>query len=170
MHADLSHSPTRRHPFLRALGLASLAIAGLILPFVWDVLSLVNEMPKMNWLQHALAQAPALSWLMMFVWGAAIPGVLLWSMHQEKHHKIATIATMLALRWVAVTWYVHMPVSGQCDSLYSQWSWACTVLQWAYSLSLGLATATYVFVMLGLGLSALGLLAEGLDEKPAHAS
>ena len=56
MHADLSHPSARRHPFLRALGLASLAIAGLILPFVWDVLSLVNEMPKMDWLQQALAQ------------------------------------------------------------------------------------------------------------------
>ena len=164
MHADLSHSPTRRHPFLRALGLASLAIAGLILPFVWDVLSLVNEMPKMNWLQHALAQAPALSWLMMFVWGAAIPGVLLWSMHQEKHHKIATIATMLVLMWVAVTWYVHMPASSRCMAIYPHTTWACDVLQWGYSLSLGIATATYVFTMLAMGFSALGLLAENLGD------
>ena len=170
MHADITHSSARRHPFLRALGLASLAIAGLILPFVWDVLSLVNEMPKMDWLQETLAQAPVLSWLMMFVWGAAIPGVLLWRMHQQRHHKLMTVTAMLALMWIAITWYVHMPVSGQCGNLYPQWAWACTVLQWAYSLSLGLATATYVFVMLGLGLSALGLLAEGLDEKPAHAS
>ena len=56
MHADLSHSRPGAI-LLRALG-SRFAIAGLILPFVWDVLSLVNEMPKMNWLQHALAQAP----------------------------------------------------------------------------------------------------------------
>ena len=170
MHADITHSSARRHPFLRALGLASLAIAGLILPFVWDVLSIVNEMPKIGWLQHALAQVPVLSWLMMFVWGIAIPGVLLWSMHRTTPHKLATVVAMLVLMWIAVTWYVHMPVSGQCMNLYAQWAWACTTLQWAYSLSLGIATAAYVFIMLGLGLSALGMLAEGLDEKAAHAS
>ena len=171
MHLSLLHSsPHQRHCLLRALALASLAIAGIALPFVWDFLAAINSMPKMHWLQQMLEQMPATSWLMMFVWGAAIPGVLLWSMHQQRHHKLMTVTAMLALMWIAITWYVHMPSSGQCTSMYAQWAWACTALQWAYSMSLGIATATYVFVMLALGLSALGLLAEGLDEKPAHAS
>ena len=170
MHADLSHSPTRRHPFLRALGLASLAIAGLILPFVWDVLSLVNEMPKMNGLQHALAQAPALSWLMMFVWGGAIPLVLLKNMDQTPSHKLRTTVVMLVLMWIAVTWYVHMPASNQCSALYGSWYWACSVLQWGYSMSLVLSIAAYAFLMLGLMVTALGLFAEGLEDEPSHAA
>ena len=171
MHLSLLHSsPHQRQCLLRALALASLAIAGIALPFVWDFLAAINSMPKMHWLQQMLEQMPATSWLMMFVWGAAIPLVLLHSLQQTPSHKLRTVVLMLVLMWIAITWYVHMPVSGQCGSLYPQWTWACTVLQWAYSLSLGLATATYVFVMLALGLSALGLLAEGLDEKPAHAS
>ena len=170
MHADLSHPAARRHPVLRALGLASLAIAGLILPFVWDVLSLVNEMPKMSWLQQALAQAPALSWLMMFVWGAAIPGVLLWSMHQTRHHKLMTVIAMLALMWIAVTWYVHMPASNQCTMLYESWEWACSVLQWGFSMSLLLAIAAYAFLMLGLVISSLGQLSEGMEDEKSHAA
>ena len=170
MHADITHSSARRHPFLRALGLASLAIAGLILPFVWDVLSIVNEMPKIGWLQHALAQVPVLSWLMMFVWGGAIPLVLLHSLQQTPSHKLRTVVLMLVLMWIAITWYVHMPASNQCSTLYDSWEWACSVLQWGYSMSLLLAIAAYAFLMLGLVISALGQLAEGMEDEKSHAA
>ena len=74
MHISLLHSsPHQRHCLLRALALASLAIAGIALPFVWDFLAAINSMPKMHWLQQMLEQMPAASWLMMFVWGGAIP-------------------------------------------------------------------------------------------------
>ena len=172
MHASntLTHPSTRSKNLLLALVLASLAIAGLVLPFVWDVLSSVNELPKMQWLQQTLALAPWPSWLMMFVWGAAIPLALLLGMHQAPRHRLRNAILVLALMFVAVTWYVHMPASALCSSAYAEIGWACTLLQGAYSLSLGLATAAYVFTMLAMGFSAMGLLAESLDDAPAHAS
>lgn len=164
MHAfhSLSHPSKRSKNLLRALALASLAVAGFVLPFVWDVLAAINELPKMTWLQTLLAQAPLLSWLMMFVWGAAIPVVLI--MLVSSTHRLRNAAMVLALMLVAVTWYVHMPASSRCMAIYSNATWACDVLQWGYSLSLGIATATYVFTMLAMGFSALGLLAENLGD------
>lgn len=167
-HLNPDHS-ARNHNLLVALMLASLAAAGLILPFVWDGLATLNEMPKILWLQNALAQAPIASWLMMFVWGAAVPAILLLGMHQAPAHKLRCTLTTLAVMMIALTWYVHMPMSGQCMVMYPRADWACTLLRWGYSLSLGLATAAYVFTMLAMGFSALGLLAENLDEPTAHA-
>jgi hypothetical protein len=163
----LSHPSRRSKNLLRALALASLAVAGFVLPFVWDVLAAINELPKMAWLQAMLAQAPLLSWLMMFVWGAAVPAVLLLGMQVSPTHRLRNAAMVLALMLVAVTWYVHMPASSRCMALYPNTTWACELLQWGYSLSLGIATATYVFAMLAMGFSALGLLAESFDEAPA---
>ena len=171
MHANLIHQPShKRLCLLRALALASLAIAGLALPFAWDVLASINSMPKMHWLQQTLAQAPAFSWLMMFVWGGAIPLVLLKNMDQTPSHKLRTTVVMLVLMWIAVTWYVHMPASNQCSALYGSWDWACSVLQWGYSMSLVLSIAAYAFLMLGLMVTALGLFAEGLEDEPSHAA
>ena len=158
----------RRGLLLRAMALASLAIAGLILPFVWNLLELVNQMPKMQGLQDALAQWPVSSWLTMFVLGACIPAALLVGMHWSTH-KILTAAIMLALMWAAITWYVHMPAMGLCSALYPQSELACSALQWAGSMSLGLATAAYVFLMLGLAVSALDLLVRGLEDDTVHA-
>jgi len=161
---SLSHPSRRSKNLLRALALASLAVAGFALPFVWDVLAAINELPKMAWLQSLLAQAPLLSWLMMFVWGAAIPVVLIMCMQVSPAHRLRNAAMVLALMLVAVTWYVHMPASSRCMAIYPHTTWACDVLQWGYSLSLGIATATYVFTMLAMGFSALGLLAENLGD------
>ena len=158
----------RRGLLLRAMALASLAIAGLILPFVWNLLELINEMPKMQGLQHALSQWPVASWLMMFVWGACIPAALLAGMHWPGH-KIMMAAIMLVLMWVAITWYVHVPAMGLCSVLYPQSELSCSALHWAGSMSLGLATAAYVFLMLGLAVSALDLLVRGLEDDAAHA-
>ena len=163
----LSHPSRRSRNLLRALALASLAVAGFVLPFVWDVLAAINELPKMAWLQAVLAQVPLVSWLMMFVWGAAIPAVLLLSMQVWPTHRLRNAAMVMALMLVAVTWYVHMPASSRCAAIYPGATWACEVLQWGYSLSLGIATATYVFTMLAMGFSALGLLAESFEEAPA---
>ena len=46
----------RRGLVIRAMALASLAVAGFVLPFVWDVLEFINQLPKMAWLQNLLAQ------------------------------------------------------------------------------------------------------------------
>lgn len=172
MHAfnTLAHLSTRSRNLLRALALASLAAAGFALPFVWDVLGAINEMPKMHWLQSLLSIEPPISWLMMFIWGSAIPLVLLLAMHQAPAHRLRNAVLVLVLMWLAVTWYVHMPASGMCPVFYPSAELACTALQWGYSLSLGIATATYVFAMLALGFSALGLLAESLEEDPVQAS
>lgn len=169
MHAFHLHPSPRNRSLLLALVLASLAVAGLVLPFVWNVLGAINELPKMLWLQHALAEVPIASWLMMFVWGAAVPAVLLLGMHKAPAFRVSCALTIAALMLIAVTWYVHMPASSQCMAMYSKAEWACMLLRWGYSLSLGLATAAYVFIMLAMGFSALGLLAENLDDPKAHA-
>jgi hypothetical protein len=163
----LSHPSRRSKTLLRALALASLAVAGFVLPFVWDVLAAINELPKMAWLQALLAHAPLASWLMMFVWGAAVPAALLLCMQISPTHRLRNAAMVLALMLVALTWYVHMPASSRCVAVYPGATWACDLLQWGYSLSLGIATATYVFAMLAMGFSALGLLAESFEEAPA---
>lgn len=79
MHALITHSHpsgvhhrSRGKGLLLALGLASLAVAGIVLPFVWDLLGFVNGLPKMEWLQSILAVSPVFSWLMMFAWGLEI--------------------------------------------------------------------------------------------------
>ena len=171
MHISLLHSsPHQRHCLLRALALASLAIAGIALPFVWDFLAAINSMPKMHWLQQMLEQMPAASWLMMFVWGASIPLALLWCLYQAPTHKLRNSILVVVLMLLTVTWYVHMPVSGQCQNIYPGADWACMALQWGYSLSLGIATAAYVFTMFALALSALGLVADNLMDSSAKPS
>ena len=70
------HHRSRGKGLLLALVLASLAVAGIVLPFVWDLLGFVNSLPKLAWLQQMLAVAPGLSWLMMFAWGLAVPAAL----------------------------------------------------------------------------------------------
>lgn len=171
MHDNLIHSSShKRQCLLRSLAIASLAIAGIALPFVWDFLASINSMPKMHWLQQMLEQMPATSWLMMFIWGGAIPLVLLHSLQQTPIHKLRTVVLMMVLMWIAITWYVHMPASNQCSTLYESWGWACSVLQWGYSMSLLLAIAAYAFLMLGLVITALGLLAEGMEDEHSHAA
>ena len=164
MHAynTLPHPTSRGKNLLRALALASLVIAGLVLPFVWDLLAVINDLPKMGWLQNLLALSPALSWLMMFVWGAGIPLALLLCLYQSPHHKLRNGVLVAVLMLVTVTWYVHMPISGQCLNTYPNAGWACLALQWGYSLSLGIATAAYVFTMFAMALSALGLMADNI--------
>lgn len=171
MHANHSNIPSHRKLcLLRALALASLAIAGMSLPFAWDVLASIDRMPKMGWLQQALAQVPPLSWIMMFVWGGAIPLVLLLSLQQERPHKLRTAIAMLVLMLIAVTWYAHMPLSSQCAAMYPAASFSCSALEWGYSLSLVLSLAAYAFLILGLSITALGLLAEGLEDEHGHAA
>ena len=159
----------RRGLVVRALALASLAVAGFVLPFVWDVLESINQLPKMSWLQSLLAQQAAASWLMMLACGISIPVVLLVGMRWHGWRRGATVTCMLALMWIAVTWFVHMPSTAQCNQIYNA-EIACSALQWAFSMSLGLATAAYVFLMLGLAVSALGMLVEGLEDDPVHAA
>ena len=172
MHAynTLTHPSTRSKNLLLALALTSLVVAGLVLPLVWDFLAMINEIPKMQWLQSLLAVSPAASWLMMFVWAASIPLALLWCLYQAPAHKLRNSILVVVLMLLTVTWYVHMPVSGQCQNIYPSADWSCLALQWGYSLSLGIATAAYVFTMFALALSALGLVAENLMDSSAEPS
>ena len=124
----------------------------------------------MAWLTDLLARSPVASWLLMFFWGATIPLMLLFTLHQSPHHRVRNILGVLVLMFIAVTWYVHMPASNQCSALYASWDWACSVLQWGYSMSLVLSIAAYAFLMLGLMVTALGLFAEGLEDEPSHAA
>lgn len=172
MHAynTLTHPSSRSKNLLLALALGSLVMAGLVLPLVWDLLSVVNEMPKMQWLQNLLHASPATSWLLMFAWGASIPAALLWSLYQAPAHKLRNSVLVALLMLLTITWYVHMPFSGQCQSIYPHAAWACLALKWGYSLSLGIATAAYVFTMFALALSACGLVADSLMEPSAKPS
>ena len=176
MHALITHSHpsgvhhrSRGKGLLLALGLASLAVAGIVLPFVWDLLGFVNGLPKMGWLQSILAVSPVFSWLMMFAWGLAVPVALIYALYHPQTHPWGNAAMVAGAMFIAVTWYVHMPASNQCSALYASWDWACSVLQWGYSMSLVLSIAAYAFLMLGLMVTALGLFAEGLEDKPSHA-
>ena len=171
MHAihALTHPSRRSKNLLRALALASLALAGLILPFVWNLLSAINDLPKMAWLQQLLGVVPVFSWLMMFLWGSAIPLALLLCLH-EQYRRRAAVA-LLVLMFIAITWFVHMPSAGRCDVMYRNSELACSALRWGFSTSLGLATAAYVFTIFVIGFSSLGLFAQCIgDNKTAHAS
>ncbi|MBF5007533.1 hypothetical protein [Diaphorobacter caeni] len=175
MLATSSHNPIR-HPsqrsrnLLLAIALASLAVAGFVLPFVWDVLGAVDAMPKMAWLQQMLVNIPIVSWMMMFVWGATIPLMLLFMLHQSPHHRMRNGFFVLVLMLIAVTWYVHMPSAGRCDVLYPNAELACSAMRWGFSTSLGLATAAYVFAVFVVGFSSVGLFAQCISDKPAHAT
>ncbi len=172
-HNPIRPPSHRGRNLLLAIALASLAVAGLALPFVWDVLATIDAMPKMAWLQQMLSVSPVLSWLMMFAWGATIPLMLLFMLHQGKAHRIRNGLVVLALMFVAVTWYVHMPAAGRCDLMYPRAELACSVLKWGFSTSLGLATAAYVFTIFVIAFSSVGLLAQcfaGNEEDAAHAS
>ena len=175
-HASSQPAQPGRHAHFSArricLGMVLLCIgiAALALPLVRDALNLVQSQTHWKPLEHWLAQAPMASWLMMFVWGAAIPLVLLHSLQQTPSHKLRTVVLMMVLMWIAVTWYVHMPASNQCTMLYESWEWACSVLQWGFSMSLLLAIAAYAFLMLGLVISSLGQLSEGMEDEKSHAA
>ncbi|QNP47668.1 hypothetical protein [Diaphorobacter aerolatus] len=170
-----SHNPIRQpshrgRNLLLAFALASLAIAGFVLPFVWDVLAAIDNMPKMQWLQPLLSASPVLSWFMMFVWGASIPLMLLFMLHQAPAHRIRNGFVVLVLMFIAVTWYVHMPPAYRCDVLYPQAELACSALKWGFSTSLGLATAAYVFAVFVVAFSSVGFLAQSLSDKPSEAN
>lgn len=176
MLATSSHNPIRQpsnrgRNLLLAIALASLAIAGFVLPFVWDVLSAVDNLPKMAWLTNILSTSAVASWLLMFFWGATIPLMLLFTLHQSPHHRVRNIFFVLVLMFIAVTWYVHMPAAYHCDALYPQAELACSALRWGFSTSLGLATAAYVFSVFVVAFSSIGFLAQCIGDKPdeAHA-
>lgn len=170
MHALITLSPHKPAPvrklsrskgLMLALLLASLAVAGMVMPFVWNMLGAINELPKMAWLQSALAVVPVLSWLLMFAWGIAVPVALVYALYHPQSHAWRNALLVAALMLAAVTWYVHMPAATQCLSWYAQ-PRACSALQWGFNMSLGIATAAYVFIVFILALSALGLAAESI--------
>lgn len=159
------HHRSRGKGLLLALVLASLAVAGIVLPFVWDLLGFVNSMPKLAWLQQMLAVAPGLSWLMMFAWGLAVPAALLYALYQPQSRPWAHAALVAGAMLGALVWYTHMPAAAQCTTLYPQADMACQALRWGFSLSLGVATAAYVFIVFMVALSSLGLLAECVSRQ-----
>lgn len=140
---------------LLAIILASVAAAAVILPQVWNVLAVIDAMPKMHFVQTLLAQAPMASWLMMFLWGGAVTVTLIFTI--LRHWGVPGALTVALLMFISVTWYVHMPNVNQCSAMYSYDS-VCNLIQWSFKLSLAAATAAYMFAVFLLGLSALGLL------------
>lgn len=144
----------RRRSLLFGLALLSLALAGAILPLVWNVLAWINGLSKWEGLHQALMQMPLASWLLMFVWGAAVPLTLIaLLLRPSRALALGLAAAMLG----AVAWYVHMPDVGQCSALYAQASW-CGSLRWAQTLSLAIATSVYVFAIFLAALAGLGML------------
>jgi hypothetical protein len=153
--------PTRRRTW-RYVGLglmlASIAVAAAVLPFVWNFLDAINALPKMAWLQTLLAGMPAASWVLMLVWGTAVP-VALMVAFSRPGQVLPSVLLIAALTLWAVTWYVHMPAASQCTGLYPDSS-LCGVLQWTFSLSLGLATSIYIFAIFLLAVSSLCMLTD----------
>lgn len=141
--------------------LASLAIAGIVVPLEWNVLTVLADLPKWAALQHLLAQAPLASWLLMLVWGTAVPVSLVVALRYHRNAAGAALAIGFAV--LALLWYTHMPALSQCESTYQN-ATLCNGLQWSYSMSLALANAVYLFaVIVGL-LSGIGLIATKVDD------
>lgn len=150
-------STFQRHHLLWALALASLAVAGAVLPQVWDVLDLLDGLPKLAWLRSLLDAMPMASWLLMFAWGAAVPVALLDALRRPRGlRSVLRVGVSILL---ALVWYAHMPSAALCYPFYHRYT-VCSALQWGFSLSLGLATAAYVFGLFLLALSALELAFE----------
>ncbi|WP_353234278.1 hypothetical protein [Diaphorobacter ruginosibacter] len=173
MHASILrhsvlHPSQRGKNLMLAFTLGSLAIAGFVLPFVWDVLAAIDALPKMAWLQQLLHAAPVASWLLMFAWGASIPLMLLFALHQAPRHRVRNTVAVLALMLIAITWFVHMPSAAHCDVMYPHAELACSALRWGFSTSLGLATAAYVFAIFVVGFSAVGLFAQCIENESAQ--
>lgn len=154
---------------LLALLMACLAIAGAILPMVWDLLASLKQLPRMDWLEAMLARSPALSWTLMLLWGTAVSVALLLTLSLRWGWQGALLIAALSL--AAVVWYMHMPGTKQCQALYGMGN-VCEIWQWVFSVSLALATALYMFAIFLLALCALGLLftrpGELSDEPPGE--
>ena len=169
-HTDDRHSPPDKHRLPRrwrygllALLVACLAIAGAVVPAVWNLLDLFDQLPKMAWLQDLLARSPAVSWSLMLVWGTAVSIALLSMLSLRQGWQ--GVALVAALTLWAVTWYLHMPHVQQCHAMYGAGN-ICNTWQWVFTISLSLATALYMFVIFLLSLSALGLMFTAPDETP----
>lgn len=158
----------RQRSLLWGAGVVSLVGCGAALPAVWNLLAFIHTLPRWDWLAQNLAQAPMAAWLMMLVWGTAVPLCLLATLWGGLRWRGGLLTAGLAL-W-AVAWYVHMPALSQCAALYDGGS-ACTVLQTVYPLSLGLTVAVYLFGLCVLLLGGLGLVSRTTlqpDELELH--
>lgn len=161
-HPSVPHRISRRWRYgLLALLLACLAVAGAVLPLVWDLLGAFGQFPKLPWLQELLARSPGVSWSLMLVWGTAVSISLVALLSQRSGWRGVALIVLLSL--VAVLWYLHMPNVHQCLALYGMGN-VCNAWQWVFTISLALATALYMFVIFLLSLSALGLLFTRSDE------
>jgi hypothetical protein len=167
-HTDDRHSLPDKHRLPRrwrygllALLVACLAIAGAVVPAVWNLLDLFDQLPKMAWFQDLLARSPAVSWSLMLVWGTAVSIALLSMLSLRQGWQ--GVALVAALTLWAVTWYLHMPHVQQCHAMYGAGN-ICNTWQWVFTISLSLATALYMFVIFLLSLSALGLMFTAPDD------
>ena len=151
-----SSKPPRRWRYaLLALLAACLAIAGAVLPMVWDLLASLKQLPKIDWLESLLARSPALSWSLMLAWGTAVSLALMVTLSLQLGWRGAALVAALSL-W-AIAWYIHMPAIKECPNFYD-FSNVCTAWQWVFAISLSIATALYMFAVFLLALCALGLL------------
>lgn len=146
---------------LLALLVACLAVAGAVVPLVWDLLGAFKRLPTLPWLQELLARSPGVSWSLMLVWGTAVSIALVALLSLRSGWRGVALVVLLTL-W-AVLWYLHMPHVEQCLALYGMGN-VCNTWQWVFTISLALATALYMFVIFLLSLSALGLLFTRPDE------
>ena len=170
--APAAHSGRAHHPFtLKRLCLGVLllciAIAALALPLVRDGLNLVQAQAHWAPLERWLAQAPMASWLMMFVWGSLVPLSLVVMLRY--HRNVLGVLAAIGFALVAVIWYVHMPMQGQCAALYNNSLW-CTLISWGYSLSLGIANAVYLFALVMTLLGGISVATTGDADDDAQAA
>ena len=145
----------RRGLLLAGLAGASVLAAVAVLPWVWNVLALLQRLPHWNGLEQALAASPLSAWLLMLAWGAAVPLCLLAALRGGMHWRrsLLTVGTLV----LAALWHMHMPALQQCSALYGP-SALCGLLQALHPLSLGMTVAVYLFGLAVLLLSGLGLV------------
>ena len=162
--AEPHHTRYTAKRFCLGILLLCVALAALALPLVRNALNLIQAQAHWPSLQNLLAQAPMVSWLMMFVWGSLVPLSLMAML--RFHRNALGVFAALAFAVIAVIWYAHMPAQSSCAALYNDSRW-CTAIGWGYSLSLGVSNAVYLFALVMAMLGGISFAAMPQDEGDA---
>ncbi len=174
--ASITHSPTHSNTLpsagvhthfsakLVCLGILvlSLVAAAIVVPLEWNLLHLMQQAPQWTALATWLAQAPLASWLMMFVWGTAVPVSLIVMLRH--HRNVLGVLAAIGFALIAVAWYIHMPALATCVPTYGN-TVLCNAISWGFSLSLSLANAVYLFALFFGILTGIGVATTQLDDN-----
>lgn len=146
----------RRTPRQRLLLWAAAGASLAALPWVAPLLTWLHQAPLWVPLARTLAASPMAAWVLMLVWGLAIPLCVLAALwgHQRMRAAGTTVGAVL----LASVWWIHMPAMQQCSAVYELDN-GCRLLQSAFLLVASVALVACVFALLVLALRSMGWLA-----------